>query len=356
MNTDRLQSHHPSPGDSRAFFPTSSQSSIEVPEATELSVSSSENNSLEGEKAVGEDSKEQDDHIVESSSSSREHFDPVAKVIGSMNLMDIVACPCCHMTLDDQQYYRINEPERLYQHRESLLSHSDSEDEDLDSRRRALVEASDGVLDEPSRAHYRLNRILAEGWLHKKGSGKDWLGTTSWKARWARLAMASVEGFSVDVPVLLIYWHPLTTTASTAIALHSTVVLAEDEGNDQEAWDAHRFVIKYKNGTSRVFSAQQKDRDDWVYTISQALLQYEKQKASLKKLHRPTSPVQNSKDPWKNLYAVEIRSPTKGNSSHSLSPPVSPRAPTSRPLLPRLPRRPSDGSHGISTLKVMASS
>lgn len=37
---------------------------------------------------------------------------------------------------------------------------------------------------------YQPRRILVEGWLHKKGTGNDWLGTKSWKPRWARLVVS----------------------------------------------------------------------------------------------------------------------------------------------------------------------
>ena len=35
-----------------------------------------------------------------------------------------------------------------------------------------------------------LNEVCVEGWLFKKGSGKDWLGDTKFKSRWARLIVS----------------------------------------------------------------------------------------------------------------------------------------------------------------------
>jgi hypothetical protein len=64
--------------------------------------------------------------------------------------------------------------------------------------------------------------VLVEGWLHKKGTGHDWLSSRAWKARWARLALAKVQGYDSEVP-LLIYWFP-PRVATTAIVLDSTVV------------------------------------------------------------------------------------------------------------------------------------
>ena len=43
---------------------------------------------------------------------------------------------------------------------------------------------------------YQPKRILVEGWLHKKGTGKDWLGSRSWKPRWTRLVVRSCAALS----------------------------------------------------------------------------------------------------------------------------------------------------------------
>lgn len=32
--------------------------------------------------------------------------------------------------------------------------------------------------------------VLAEGWVHIKGTGKDWFGSRSWKARYAKLVVS----------------------------------------------------------------------------------------------------------------------------------------------------------------------
>lgn len=37
---------------------------------------------------------------------------------------------------------------------------------------------------------YQPKRILVEGLLHKKGTGNDWMGSKSWKPRWARLVVS----------------------------------------------------------------------------------------------------------------------------------------------------------------------
>ena len=38
---------------------------------------------------------------------------------------------------------------------------------------------------------YTVRRTLAQGWVSKKGSGKDWMKSRGWKARWAVLVVSS---------------------------------------------------------------------------------------------------------------------------------------------------------------------
>lgn len=37
----------------------------------------------------------------------------------------------------------------------------------------------------------KVKLILAEGWIYKKGTGNDWMGSRSWKPRWGRLVVSS---------------------------------------------------------------------------------------------------------------------------------------------------------------------
>ena len=39
---------------------------------------------------------------------------------------------------------------------------------------------------------YTVKRILTQGWVHKKGTGQDWIASRAWKARWAVLAVSFV--------------------------------------------------------------------------------------------------------------------------------------------------------------------
>jgi hypothetical protein len=136
--------------------------------------------------------------------------------------------------------------------------------------------------------HYHPTRILAEGWLHKKGTGNDWLSSRGWKARWARLCLARVDGYETDVPLLLIYWFPVSDDPSTVIVLDHTVVMKVDK-EDKSLWNSFRFEIRHvsKEGqetmATRTFTAPRKGRDAWVYAISNALLSYEKEKDQVRK-------------------------------------------------------------------------
>jgi hypothetical protein len=38
---------------------------------------------------------------------------------------------------------------------------------------------------------YTIKRQLVQGWIHKKGTGSDWLASRAWKARWAVLVVSS---------------------------------------------------------------------------------------------------------------------------------------------------------------------
>jgi hypothetical protein len=93
--------------------------------------------------------------------------------------------------------------------------------------------------------------------------------------------MATLEGFEVDVPLLMIYWYPGTANPSNVIILDATVAVPIDM-DDKEKWDAYRFEIRNAKTVStntavnRTFCTTKKARDAWIYAISQALLVYEK--------------------------------------------------------------------------------
>lgn len=179
------------------------------------------------------------------------------------------------------------------------------EEEDEEEHFQLDEELMTGIIEETG-AHYHITKIIVEGWIHKKGTGHDWLGSRGWKARWARLAIGYIDGYdNVEVPLLGISWYPTSTNNSTVIVLDSTVVLAVDLPNKDRP---HRLEIRHAKSSiatqskkdnknhhapsttdelpiTRTFAApSRKARDAWVYAISQALLSYEKDKAALRKL------------------------------------------------------------------------
>ena len=109
-----------------------------------------------------------------------------------------VACPCCNRSrgsFDDQM--TLNEPQAIVKRSHilkqekfpSLISKSQDEDDDDDD--------DDGGFDNDlmpgtlsSGVNYSPTSMIAEGWVHKKGTGKDWLGSRSWKARYAKLVVS----------------------------------------------------------------------------------------------------------------------------------------------------------------------
>jgi hypothetical protein len=104
---------------------------------------------------------------------------------------------------------------------------------------------------------------------------------------------ARVDGHEVDVPLIQIFWASTSPTASTVILLDSAVVIPENNP-DQSKSHCHpfRFKIRHvKKGVtessvqpSRVFACPEGSRDAWVYAINHALLGYEKEKASARRL------------------------------------------------------------------------
>jgi hypothetical protein len=294
------------------------------------------------------------------------------KMIGPRNLEDL-PCPCCSQPRGIQSSvgYRstLNEPKIHLTHRldtlqgirtnrfrfseKSLLELMDNDDDDDDgddivvngdycvaidhsnvhnpnsatnvlrseksaisprtrTRAEKLIENEEGDLQRhilPNGQLYTVRKILVEGWLHKKGTGSDWMGSRGWKPRWARLASAHVDGCHVDVPILLVSWFRSSSSPSTgaskvgtighffsstvsiltfipcyiiAIVLDSTVVLSVNAANTTK-WNHARFEIRnastQSNATipvARIFSAPVEMRNAWVYAISLALLNYEK--------------------------------------------------------------------------------
>ena len=108
------------------------------------------------------------------------NFD-IRNAINSRDLLEMAACPCCKQCIDDRQQQTLSGPKMIADPYISIRSDDDTIDsDDEDTLPQGVAE---GI-------KYQPRRILVEGWLHKKGTGNDWLGSTSWKPRWARLVVS----------------------------------------------------------------------------------------------------------------------------------------------------------------------
>jgi hypothetical protein len=209
----------------------------------------------------------------------------------------------------------------------------DDESDDLDDDR-----MMPGILSEGE--SYHIKRVLVQGWVHKKGTGKDWIGSRAWKPRWASLALARIAGYDADVPLLLIFWNIKAPIPSTVLILDSTIVLPDDD-SDKLKWNCYRFKIRHVRETedssvpaTRTFSCPQEGRNAWVFAINQALLEYEKEKA---KARKAANAVLNSSAgslsmAWKldSIHCTAIKSKIRENFA---SPPSSPSSsPGKRPM------------------------
>lgn len=104
-------------------------------------------------------------------------------------------CPCCNRPLGSSfdERLTLNEPPKsenrlkLPDRTQPSLLKSDEDDNDEDGE--FDNDLLPGTLS--CGVEYKPTLILAEGWLHKKGTGKDWLGSTSWKARYVKLVVSS---------------------------------------------------------------------------------------------------------------------------------------------------------------------
>ena len=222
-------------------------------------------------------------------------------VSSKTTLIGSSTCPCCNQTFDGKE--TLNEPticvappqavasQRLeatgeFQEQETPHLHTPLSTSPVSGMHEYDKDVQPGILAQG--LYYYPTRILAEGWLHKKGTGNDWLSSRGWKTRWTRLCLARVDGFDTEVPLLLIYWFPSSEDPSTVIVLDHTVVLKFDK-EDKSLWNSFRFEIRHvsKEGNetraSRTFAAPRKYRDCWVYAISDALLSYEKEKHQARK-------------------------------------------------------------------------
>lgn len=120
----------------------------------------------------------------------------VCGVIGPTNINDMPACPCCNRRVSNAEGRQtLDEPASTsrssrrdipcaFNFDEEHEEDDDTDDEEEDD------DYLPGTLD--SGVEYKFKRVLAEGWVHKKGTGNDWLRSRGWKTRWAQLVVRSV--------------------------------------------------------------------------------------------------------------------------------------------------------------------
>lgn len=278
-------------------------------------------------------------------------------VIGSPHLWELsTQCPCCRQEpqVQDAKACISNNPNSERLSRVSLMDRDDETDETMDDAEEPqdldeTLVPPPGVL--RAGVSYTPTKVLVEGWLHKKGTGHDWLYSRSWKARWGRLCLAKVEGQgSVEMPLLLMYWYPSSKTASTAIVLDSTVVVGVD-APDAAAWNASRFEIRHAGvgtnlsavTTTRTFCATTRaERDEWVYRMAAALLEHAKSKHAARdrsSQRRALSPPSRRPPTETFLTTVDLCRPAapvrreRPSSPPPPSLPRSPRSPTTRKVV-----------------------
>lgn len=234
--------------------------------------------------------EEEDDLVPEATevSSTEDEIFEESIVIGSMEGFEASTCPCCSRLVMDEHRKICALPETSQRHVPpvSLLSQEPEIEEE---------DKLFGTLNTDDR--YDVKKVLSEGWLHKKGTGNDWFWSTAWKPRWAQLVLADVQGYDVQVPLLLMYWYPTSPMPSTVLSLDSTVVFPIDRKEDDsdekvEEWNKHCFNILHARARqedaafndqepiTRTFTAPPKERDQWMHAISKALLHFEKSKAA----------------------------------------------------------------------------
>lgn len=119
----------------------------------------------------------------------------VCGVIGPTSLSQIqTPCPCCNRSpLVQEGRQTLDEPSSPGKRQDVPCLFNCDEGEEYDGTKSDEEEDDDylpGVLD--SGVEYKFKRVLAEGWVNKKGTGKDIFGSRAFKSRWARLVVSTV--------------------------------------------------------------------------------------------------------------------------------------------------------------------
>ena len=114
-----------------------------------------------------------------------------------------------------------------------------------------------------------IRRILAQGWIFKKGSGIDFFCNRGFKPRWAILALVASNHHEYEIPALLTYWNKSSGEPSTYLPLTNAIVV--DGYKQNSNYYSHRFTVIPNGRQTRHFSAPQRQRDEWVHLIHIAM-------------------------------------------------------------------------------------
>jgi len=138
--------------------------------------------------------------------------------------------------------------------------------------------------------------VIAEGWLWKKGSGNDLIGSRSFKSRWSRLVLILISPEVAKenslnppyVPVLEIYWHQYSQAPSSIIILDEVNIFPVEKvskGGSTVLWDtSYRIeIISRKSGECIKCVAAPKDqRDQWIKCLKQVVTESDGRKEKMK--------------------------------------------------------------------------
>jgi hypothetical protein len=135
-----------------------------------------------------------DDEQRQDRTSVLPEIDPRPCVIGSNTAPSKVKpCPCCNQMRSHHHRQIVGETNirsisSSGVHYDSLISLFSDDTDDTNEDEDELDRMMPGVL--AKGVAYTVKEVIAQGYVHKKGSGCDWLGSRAWKARWAVLVVS----------------------------------------------------------------------------------------------------------------------------------------------------------------------
>jgi hypothetical protein len=133
----------------------------------------------------------------ESHGKDRQLWLPGHKVPSSTNDIEVVrsasglgmpSCPCCNKDLKDEMETLGDTGCKVYG---CMFDDDGTETETCTSCDDTDEEGSTVPGLSRGRIPYMVTNNLVQGWILKKGTGKDWVGSTAWKPRWAVLSVSA---------------------------------------------------------------------------------------------------------------------------------------------------------------------